>query len=63
MDFVNYEDNEPWPTEPDGSGKTLELVNPQLDNSLARLLSSCGLTNSRVFPDPSGSVGHGSLSS
>ena len=40
VDFVNYEDNEPWPTEPDGSGKTLELVNPQLDNSLAESWAS-----------------------
>ena len=40
VDFVNYEDDEPWPTEPDGSGKTLELVHPQLDNSLAESWAS-----------------------
>ena len=26
---------EPWPTEPDGNGPTLELRNPNLDNALA----------------------------
>ena len=34
VDFVNYDDNSPWPTEPDGSGRTLELTNPHLDNDL-----------------------------
>jgi hypothetical protein len=34
VDFVNYDDNSPWPTEPDGLGRTLELMNPQLDNDL-----------------------------
>ena len=33
VDFVNYDDSVPWPLEPDGGGKTLELVNPTLDNN------------------------------
>lgn len=35
MDFVEYDDIEPWPTEPDGNGPTLELRSPNLDNELA----------------------------
>lgn len=35
VDFVEYDDKAPWPTEPDGEGATLELINPELDNSLA----------------------------
>ena len=33
-DSVEYDDDAPWPTEPDGSGPTLELINSTLDNSL-----------------------------
>lgn len=33
-DFVGYDDSDPWPTEPDGSGPTLSLIAPSLDNSL-----------------------------
>ena len=35
MDFVEYDDEAPWPTEPDGNGPTLELIHPDLDNNLA----------------------------
>ncbi len=35
IDFVEYSDMEPWPTEPDGNGPTLELISPDLDNALA----------------------------
>jgi hypothetical protein len=35
VDFVEYSDLDPWPTEPDGNGPTLELRNPDLDNNLA----------------------------
>ncbi len=33
IDSVQYDDNSPWPTGPDGNGPTLELINPGLDNS------------------------------
>jgi hypothetical protein len=33
-DSVEYDDDAPWPTEPDGNGPTLELINATLDNSL-----------------------------
>jgi len=35
IDYVEYSDADPWPTEPDGNGPTLELDDPNLDNSLA----------------------------
>jgi hypothetical protein len=35
VDTVHYDDTAPWPTEPDGGGPTLELINPGLDNALA----------------------------
>ena len=35
-DSVAYDDAAPWPTEPDGQGPTLELIDPFLDNSLAQ---------------------------
>ena len=36
IDQVTYDDNAPWPTEPDGNGPSLELINPNLDNTLAQ---------------------------
>lgn len=35
IDQVEYDDEDGWPTEPDGDGPTLELKDPDLDNSLA----------------------------
>jgi hypothetical protein len=35
VDTVHYDDTAPWPTEPDGTGPTLELISPSLDNALA----------------------------
>jgi hypothetical protein len=34
MDDVEYDDEDPWPIEADGTGATLELIDPSLDNSL-----------------------------
>ncbi len=33
VDSVSYDDEDPWPTEPDGDGPTLELIDPLSDNS------------------------------
>ena len=33
IDSVLFEDSDPWPTEPDGSGPSLELKDPALDNN------------------------------
>ena len=35
VDKVEYNDISPWPTEPDGTGPTLELINPYLENDMA----------------------------
>ena len=40
VDSVSYDDESPWPIEPDGSGPTLELKNSNLDNELAESWSS-----------------------
>lgn len=34
VDSVVYDDEYPWPTEPDGNGHSLELINPDKDNNL-----------------------------
>ena len=34
VDIVEYDDDDPWPTLANGSGPTLELKHPSLDNSL-----------------------------
>ena len=35
IDSLTYDDQTPWPTDADGSGATLELLDPALDNSVA----------------------------
>ena len=35
VDKVEYDDEDPWPTEPDGAGPILELIHPSLDNNRA----------------------------
>ncbi|MCA9136824.1 MAG: DUF4347 domain-containing protein [Planctomycetales bacterium] len=35
IDSVDYSDSDPWPTQPDGNGFSLSLINPTFDNSLA----------------------------
>jgi len=32
VDWVVYDDAEPWPAEPDGTGSTLALIDPEEDN-------------------------------
>jgi len=34
VDALDFSDDFPWPTEPDGDGPTLELADPRLDNAL-----------------------------
>ncbi len=34
VDSVTYDDNDPWPTSPDGDGPSLSLKSPDLDNTL-----------------------------
>ena len=33
VDEVDYDDASPWPTEPDGNGPTLQLLDPNADNN------------------------------
>jgi hypothetical protein len=35
VDKVDYDEEDPWPVEPDGTGPTLELINPSLENDMA----------------------------
>lgn len=35
LDFVDYLDLAPWPLAPDGTGPSLALINPELDNAVA----------------------------
>jgi len=41
IDFVEYDDNDPWPTEADGNGPTLELIDPGLDNNIGSNWDAC----------------------
>lgn len=34
IDVVSYDDESPWPTEPDANGATLELIDSEMDNAL-----------------------------
>ncbi|NTV82687.1 MAG: T9SS type A sorting domain-containing protein [Bacteroidales bacterium] len=43
IDTVLYDDNDPWPTEPDGNGPTLELINYTWDNALAESWAASAL--------------------
>ncbi len=36
VDSVHYDDTDPWPLSPDGTGPTLELISPDLDNDYAQ---------------------------
>ena len=35
VDRLEYDDNAPWPIEPDGNGPTLELISPDIPNDIA----------------------------
>ena len=34
VDVVDYDDGSPWPTQPDGNGPSLSLIDPSFDNAL-----------------------------
>ncbi len=62
IDYVNYTDDEPWPTEADGEGSFLELPNLTSDNNQAQnwIASPIGLitaiekiSSSEIYPNPS----------
>ena len=45
QDQVDYSDTAPWPEGPDGTGFTLSLINPNLDNSLASSWQTSAVIN------------------
>ena len=53
IDFVDYDDEEPWPAEPDGDGPSLELVSCMEDNSQASNWLSSDSTAPTGTPGPS----------
>ncbi len=58
VDSVTYDDEFPWPTEPDGTGPTLELKNPGIDNAQPGAWAAStgngtpGAVNSAYIPMP-----------
>ena len=65
IDEVYYSDSAPWPTEPDGDGPYLQLIDLNLDNSLAENWTySSSYDNAsevyaghvKVYPNPSNGV-------
>ena len=65
IDEVCYSDSEPWPTEPDGNGPYLQLIDLDLDNSLAENWTYCpkitgidefSSINAVVYPNPSNGI-------
>ena len=65
IDEVHYSDSAPWPTEPDGNGPYLQLIDLDLDNSLAESWTYSTNTtkldevtdkNVVVYPNPSNDI-------
>jgi len=58
VDSLTYDDASPWPVEPDGTGPSLELKNPGVDNALAGVWAAStghgtpGAANSAYIPPP-----------
>lgn len=65
IDEVHYSDSEPWPTEPDGNGPYLQLIDLDLDNSLAEswtyrycfdAVDEILENNATIYPNPSNGI-------
>lgn len=65
IDEVHYADSEPWPTEPDGNGPYLQLIDLNLDNSLAEnwtyrycfdAVDEISEHNATIYPNPSNGI-------
>ena len=52
IDEVEYDDNAPWVTSPDGSGPSLELIDPNLDNGLAASWAAGQLYSPETLNNP-----------
>ena len=65
IDEVHYFDSEPWPTEPDGNGPYLQLIDLDLDNSIAEnwtyrycfdAVDEILENNATIYPNPSNGI-------
>ena len=65
IDEVYYSDSAPWPTEPDGNGPYLQLIDLDLDNSLAENwtyryffnnIDEVSDNNATIYPNPSNGI-------
>ena len=65
IDEVHYADTDPWPTEPDGNGPFLQLIDLDLDNSLAENwtysysfddVTEVYDNNVAIYPNPSNGI-------
>ena len=65
IDEVHYFDSEPWPTEPDGNGPYLQLIDLDLDNSIAEnwtyrycfdAVDEISENNTTIYPNPSNGI-------
>lgn len=65
IDEVHYADSEPWPTEPDGNGPYLQLIDLDLDNSIAEnwtyrycfdAVDEISENNAAIYPNPSNGI-------
>ncbi|MCF7918990.1 MAG: lamin tail domain-containing protein [Candidatus Cloacimonetes bacterium] len=64
IDYVDYDDGGEWVTEPDGFGPSLELISPELDNTLAANWQASYAdfgTPGAVNSVPTSSIGWGNL--
>ena len=56
IDQLEFDDNTPWPTEPDGDGNSLELIHPSLDNELATSWAASNVSAPHGTPGAQNSV-------
>lgn len=49
LDTINYDDAAPWPTSPDGTGPSLELIDPTLDNNIGSNWRASGLNTGKTY--------------
>ena len=52
IDSVRYADSSPWPTAADGTGLTLQLITPNLDNTLAENWTAIEATPGAINGEP-----------
>lgn len=53
LDSVNYDDAAPWPTSPDGTGPSLELIDPALDNNMGSNWRASAINTGKTYSNAS----------